>query len=122
MAFSWVRLCYTFTRTQEQVDYTVMLQTTQLYAAGTRWGFTCRLKVDGRSCVRRVDIPYLPPAGRYFGCRHCYNLTYQSAQEHDKRVAFYRNNPDAHLAALKGIKGGHSNVAKVLLAFKAMAR
>ncbi len=29
---------------------------------------------------------YLPPGGRYFGCRRCYDLTYESAQQHDKRV------------------------------------
>jgi pyruvate-formate lyase-activating enzyme len=29
---------------------------------------------------------YLPPGSRYFGCRHCHNLTYQSCKEHDKRV------------------------------------
>ncbi len=28
----------------------------------------------------------MPPGGRYFGCRICYNLTYRSCQEHDKRV------------------------------------
>jgi hypothetical protein len=42
---------------------------------------------------------YLPPGGRYFGCRLCHRLTYRSVQEHDKRVYFLRRNPEA-LAAL----------------------
>ena len=120
MAFPCVRLYYTFTRTQELLDYTVMLQTTQLYPGGVRWWFTCPLKVDGRYCLRRTGKLYLPPGGRYFGCRHCYNLTYQSVQEHDKRVAFYRNNPDEFLAVLEGGKEDHSNISKVVLLLKAM--
>jgi hypothetical protein len=76
MAFPWVQLYYALTRTREQVNYTVMLQTTQLNSRGIRWWFTCPLKVDGRSCLRRVSKLYLPPGGCYFGCRHCHNLTY----------------------------------------------
>jgi hypothetical protein len=120
MAFSWVRLYYTFTRTQEQVDYTVMLQTTPLYSGGIRWWFTCPLKADGRSCLRRISKLYLPPGGRYFGCRHCYNLTYQSAQEHDTRIDFYRKHPEALMAALERIKGDRPDCSKALLALKAM--
>lgn len=32
-------------------------------------------------CHRRVGCLYLPPGGNYFGCRHCYDLTYRSSQE-----------------------------------------
>lgn len=35
----------------------------------------------GVRCGRRVRKLYLPPGGRYFGCRHCYRLTYTSCQE-----------------------------------------
>jgi hypothetical protein len=51
-----------------------------------RWWFVCPLVVNGRPCNRRVGKLYLPGASRYFGCRHCYDLTYTSCQEHDKRV------------------------------------
>jgi hypothetical protein len=27
---------------------------------------------------------YLPPSGGYFGCRHCYHLTYTSCQKSRK--------------------------------------
>ena len=36
------------------------------------------------ACGRRVRKLYL--SGRYFGCRHCHNLTYRSRQESDSRV------------------------------------
>jgi len=45
---------------------------------------------------------YLPPGGKYFGCRHCYNLTYKSCQESDKRINYYWKNPAAMKAAMKG--------------------
>jgi hypothetical protein len=35
--------------------------------------------VNGRVCGRRVAILY--GAGRYFLCRHCYDLTYESQRE-----------------------------------------
>ena len=32
---------------------------------------------------------YLPPGGTYFGCRHCYDLTYTSCQESHYYDSFY---------------------------------
>lgn len=32
-------------------------------------------------CGRRYSKLYLPPGARYFACRRCYNLTYQSSNE-----------------------------------------
>ena len=46
-----------------------------------RWWFRCLLVVDGRLCNRRVGKLYMPPGGKYYGCRHCYDLTYESSQE-----------------------------------------
>lgn len=43
---------------------------------------------------RRVGKVYLPPGGKYFGCRHCYQLSYRSSQESDKRVSALRKNMD----------------------------
>jgi hypothetical protein len=62
---------------------------------------------------------YLPGRARYFGCRHCHDLTYQSAQEHDKRVDALRKNP-AEVEAI--LERGKENLlsAKVLLAIKAI--
>jgi hypothetical protein len=42
--------------------------------------------IKGGSCDRRVVRLYLPPGAQMLGCRHCYDLRYQSTQTHDKRV------------------------------------
>jgi hypothetical protein len=64
------------------------------------------------TCGRRVAILYL--RGKYFACRHCLDLTYQSCQESDKRFSrFLRNNEDLDqvedlpLWALKGLLSRH---------------
>jgi len=79
-----IRLYYTHTRRGEDhgedLDYRVGLTTTPLPWGGVRWWFVCPLLVNGRSCGRRVGKLYLPPEGRYFGCRHCYDLTYESTR------------------------------------------
>ena len=83
-----VRLHYTQTRRGEDhgedMDYRVSLTTTPLPWGGVRWWFICPLTSNGRSCRRRCGKLYLPPGGRYFGCRLCYNLTYESSQEAHK--------------------------------------
>jgi hypothetical protein len=94
-AFPWVRLSYTITATQEDLNYRVGLTTTRPRFGGLRWWFVCPLVVRGRPCGRRIGKLYLPPRSRYFGCRHCYDLTYTSCQEHDKRVDWLRKNPKA---------------------------
>jgi len=56
--------------------YRVPLTTTPCRFGGVRYRFICPLTVNGKYCGRRVDVLYL--GGDYFGCRHCYNLTYES--------------------------------------------
>jgi hypothetical protein len=80
----WLRLHYTFTERQEHVDYQFELSATRPRFGGLRWWFVCPLVINGRSCSRRVGKLYLPPGGRYYGCRHCYGLTYTSCQESHK--------------------------------------
>ena len=46
---------------------------------GTRPYFICPGVVNGITCGRRVTKLYGP--GRYFLCRHCYQLAYQSQRE-----------------------------------------
>jgi hypothetical protein len=93
-----VRLSYILaharTRERESLDYRVGLTTTQPHFGGLRWWFVCPLVVGGRPCQRRVGKLYLPPGCRYFGCRTCYRLTYESFQKHDKRVDALRRNPE----------------------------
>lgn len=75
-----MRLYYTQTdRTTEEkkdFDYKVPLTTTPCHFGGKRYWFICSLSVSGRYCGRRVGVLYKD--GDYFGCRHCYNLTYNS--------------------------------------------
>jgi hypothetical protein len=79
-----LRLRYTATRRDGEsvsVEEPIWLQTTPSAVGGRRWWFTCSLVMDGRLCVRRVGKLYLPPGSRYFGCRHCHDLTYTSCQD-----------------------------------------
>jgi hypothetical protein len=78
----WLRLFYTFTETQLHMDYGVQLTTTRLRSGGLRWWFICPLTVNGIACGRSVGKLYLH--GKYFGCRHCHDLTYTSCQESRK--------------------------------------
>jgi hypothetical protein len=93
---SWVRLRYTAWGTP--VEYAVRLTTTIPQYGGWRWWFTCPLIAKGSPCNRRVAKLYLPPGQHYFGCRHCYDLTYRVCQENQKPTCF-----DAMLA--EGIPG-----------------
>ncbi len=82
----FLRVFYTFTAGRnkgQSADYKIRLQTTALYFGGCRWWLTCPLVASGQPCGRRVGKLYLPAGALYFGCRHCYDLTYRSAQEHD---------------------------------------
>jgi hypothetical protein len=82
MKYPWVQLVYRRRRPKkEEVEYEIALQTTRPYFGGLRWWFTCPLITRGRACERRVGRLYLPPGARYYGCRHCYDLTYTSCQE-----------------------------------------
>ena len=94
---AWFRLHYTV-RGDTPVDYRVQLDTTPVHFGGERWWFLC----PAVGCGRRVRKLYLAPGGTYFACRHCYNLTYESAQTHDPRMSFFLNRPEAALAALNG--------------------
>jgi hypothetical protein len=70
---------------KQEIEEPVALQSTKLHSGGLRWWFTCPLVLNCRPCLRRVGKLYLPPGGRYFGCRHCYDLTYRSCQQSHKR-------------------------------------
>jgi hypothetical protein len=111
-------LSYRMTRTGEAVELPVRLESTALHFGGCRWWGRCPLVVDGAACGRRVGKLYLPPGGRYFGCRRCYHLTYGSAQRHDKRVDRLRQDPAA-LAAILTDPGRHLD-GRLLLALKAL--
>ena len=74
---SYIQLYYVQTNNdgnKKDFDYKVQLSTTSCFFGGKRYWFTCPLTTDGKICGKRVAVLY--KAGDYFGCRHCYNLTY----------------------------------------------
>jgi hypothetical protein len=79
-----LRLTYTVVVSKERFDYSVRLVATPCHFGGVRWWFVCPLARTGVVCGRRVRKLYL--SGRYFGCRHCHDLTYRSRQESDSRA------------------------------------
>jgi hypothetical protein len=90
---NYARFQYTHTlrSTDEKTecDYKVRLVTTPCHLGGVRWWFLCPLSKNGVSCGRRVGTFYLPPGGKYYGCRHCYNLSYESRNERPQgRIAY----------------------------------
>ncbi len=107
-----VRLSYSIGRPgeeKESLDYSVRLEATPCNYGGERYWFVCPLVTNGCACLRRVGKLYLPRGGKYFGCRHCYNLTYRSVQEHDKRVdALMRLPPEQLLAMARSADIGSS--------------
>lgn len=82
---NFVRFYYTVTdrNTGEKADYDykVQLTTTPCYFGGVRYWFICPLVKNGVYCGRRVAKLYKAPSAELFGCRHCYNLSYESRNE-----------------------------------------
>ena len=68
----------------DPVHYRVPIEHVPMRYGGTRPYFRCPGVVNGRSCGRRVAKLY--SAERYYLCRHCLQLTYQSRSEtrHDR--------------------------------------
>lgn len=80
----YIRFQYThtsnYTGEKTELDYKVSLVATHCHFRGRRWWFICPLVVNGVPCNRRVGVLYFG-GGRHLGCRHCYNLTYNSCKE-----------------------------------------
>ena len=106
-----LRLRYSVTRRDGEthdIEEPIWLQTTPSAVGGRRWWFTCAQVVNARACGRRVGKLYLPPGRRYFGCRHCYDLTYTSCQESHKYDRLF-----GQLAAGTGV---HERLVKAMFA------
>jgi hypothetical protein len=82
---NYLRLCYTMTDRdtgkETHFDYKVQLEATPCHFGGARWWFICPLSRNGVHCGRRVSVLYRAPRADYYGCRHCYNLSYESRNE-----------------------------------------
>jgi hypothetical protein len=65
-----------------------ILKTPQPYGNFRYWMF-CPLLRNGYTCNRRCHKVYSSPGQKYFGCRKCMNLTYQSCKDSHKYDSFY---------------------------------
>ena len=72
----------------EDVRETVSLEWTPCNFGGERPWFVCPGVVNGVRCGRRAAILYGP--GKYFLCRHCYDLRYESQRENKIYRAIHR--------------------------------
>lgn len=88
---NYIRFQYTMTDRdtgeKKEFDYKVRLATTPCNYGGIRYWFICPLSKSGVYCGRRVGVLYM--AGNYFGCRHCYDLTYSSKKENRNYRLYY---------------------------------
>lgn len=80
---------------KKDFDYRIPLTTTDCHFGGRRYWFICPLFRNGVYCGRRVGVLY--KGGDYFGCRHCYNLTYYSRNEGRR----FRNSPIGYIFKLE---------------------
>lgn len=63
----------------ESITETIRITHTDCHYGNKRPYFRCPGVVNGRSCGRRVGKLFA--GGRYFLCRHCYNVAYSSQSE-----------------------------------------
>jgi hypothetical protein len=84
----------------EDVREPVELAWTACNFGGQRPWFIC----PGADCGRRVAVLYGP--GKYFLCRHCYNLVYESQRENEMHRALRR------AQAIRERLGGSANMTK----------
>lgn len=76
---------FTYTKTYhdgktEDFDYKVSLTFTRCFFGGYRYWFVCPLICNGVPCGKRVGVLYL--TGKYFGCRSCHRLLYDSQYQY----------------------------------------
>ena len=116
-----VRLSYTFPESGESLDYEIRLATTVPNYGGLRWWFICPLSKNGWACGSRVAKLYLPPSGRYFGCRRCHNLTYASCQQSDKRVSWLKRHPSVLRSLTDGDRLSALSAGQLIFLFKALS-
>ena len=79
----YIHLHYTHTNRwsgeKSDMDYNINLVTTPCRYGGVRYWFICPLTKNESYCGRRIGVLYL--CGKYYGCRHCCNVAYNSQFE-----------------------------------------
>jgi hypothetical protein len=103
---------------KKDLDYKIHLVSTPCHFGGKRFWFLCPLVANGIPCGRRVGKLYLAGGQTYFGCRHCYNLTYRSCKEHYSRVSAVMKLPPGELSKLLESKDPKSSLLGLKAWFK----
>jgi hypothetical protein len=85
-----------YSHNKQPIHDVLGIVTTPCNFGGVRYWFWCE-------CGRRVGVLFAP--GRYWRCRHCYSITYQSSNDSDPRVARLLRDPAAFLAMAGRDKG-----------------
>lgn len=62
----------------QNVKQTFNIVSTDCNYGGKRYWFECSLRKNGVYCMRRIAKLYLTPDYNFFGCRHCFDLTYEA--------------------------------------------
>ncbi len=79
---SYLKLTYTITDRwsdeKHHIDQKYPIVSIPCHYGGRRYFFQCPLSRNGIYCGRKVAKLYLGAGIKYFGCRHCYDLTYGS--------------------------------------------
>ncbi len=75
-----------YTENSTSLDYKFLLTSTVCNYGRNRFWFICGLNKNGRYCGKRVGVLYMPPGGKWFGCRHCWNLSYSERQNNYKGI------------------------------------
>ncbi len=79
-----------FVTSRQRIDLT----RTACHYGGHRYWLVCPVVKDGVYCGNRACKLYIPPGGKFFGCRHCYDLTYESCQKSHKYDRIFDHIPD----------------------------
>jgi hypothetical protein len=107
---NYLKIWYTQTNSdgeKQDFDYKIPLTTTTCYFGGKRYWFICPWYANGKYCGRRVGVLYL--GGKYFACRHCYDLSYESRNENRR----FRDYPLFFvLTGMKKIEGLEQNIKR----------
>ena len=83
---TYLNLHYTHTSNwdgeKSDMDFDIEFTTTPCRYGGIRYWFICPLYKSGKYCGRRVGVIY--SIGKWFGCRHCGDIAYNSQFEGGK--------------------------------------
>jgi hypothetical protein len=84
------RLTLDYKTKGEDVTEGIRLSTTPQRLGGVRYWMHCPILRGDYACNRRCSKLYSAPGCKYFGCRDCLDITYQSCQDSHKNDRFIR--------------------------------